>query len=160
MEVSSSDDAEKWKGALGEDQAHKVKVDEHATQHPIGVVDHVVDKRPLPLTFACIVQSPAAVECVRSLLEAGAEVDKLLLEDGKQVKGAAAAEGADKVQQLRLQAHEEEEEARRRRLLAARDEGRVDVHRRGRGRGALPERAGALGRSAPSARSCSRTSRC
>ena len=52
MEVSSSDDAEKWKGALGEDQAHKVKVDEHATQHPIGVVDHVVDKRPLPLTFA------------------------------------------------------------------------------------------------------------
>ena len=75
MEVASSDDAEKWKGALGEDQAHKVKVDEHATQHPIGVVDHVVDKRPLPLTFACIVQSPAAVECVRSLLEAGADPD-------------------------------------------------------------------------------------
>ena len=73
MEVSSSDDAEKWKGAgLPPD---KVKVDEHATQHPIGVVDHVVDKRPLPLTFACIVQSPAAVECVRSLLEAGADPD-------------------------------------------------------------------------------------
>ena len=45
MEVSSSDDAEKRKGALGEDQAHKVKVDEHATQHPIGVVQSTAVSR-------------------------------------------------------------------------------------------------------------------
>ena len=72
-----------------------MKVDEHAS-HPIGVVDHVVDKRPLPLTFACIVQSPAAVDATA---EAGADPDAgggmLVTEYDRERRARGGAVGVD-----------------------------------------------------------------
>jgi hypothetical protein len=66
--------AEQWKSAVGPDAEVK-PADPVVNGHAPGIVSHVLDKKPLPLTNAVRVLSKSRAECARLLLKAGADPD-------------------------------------------------------------------------------------